>query len=338
MAGIFTKAKLVLRNPDKLLESIRKEGIKEAFTYLLVLEIIFSLIINSAVSWLLFPQVFLGSLTVLYTVGFFILGLLSLFVVAFFVQLGVRILGGKGKYSATYKALVYGSTPSIVFTFLITLPLLATIGSISPEAFATGAGFGPQIYSFLAGLAITVILALIFGIWSLYLQSKGLGKLHGFSGWRGFASILIGGIILAVIALVIAFIAIIFFLSAFLAGGNFQQFPGGNFTQSTPTMFPQLPVQEWKLDSATDEFTIVFANRADAEVIIDSVEVTIGRDAVTNSTTNWLKPIQQIAYIIPMSADYPANVAYTARVTITYTNLNTGLQMKSAEVITGITK
>jgi len=163
------KVKTVILNPSEFFEEIKsEEGIGKAFVYLAVLSLInllagiiaftFNISILSPLGSLSQFLPFLGQYAPLVgitlPVGIYILSLVGSFIGAGFVHLLVRLLGGKGSYSMTYKALVYSSTPSLLL------------------------GWIPYV-------------GVIPGIYSFYLYLKGLSMLHLISMKRVFVAIFV---------------------------------------------------------------------------------------------------------------------------------------------------
>ncbi len=143
-----------------------------------------------------------------------------------------------------------------------------------------------------------------------------------------------------------AILIIIIVAAALFALGVFNP---GTFTQQTATGFTQLqvPTGGWRIDGATEVFTLVFANQAGGSINVTSVTTTIGTNARTNDTTTSLGPAsnsgailltpnQQTAVNVNMVQDYAVGSSYTARVEISYTNLNTGLPQRSSGTVTGV--
>ncbi len=172
--GLVEKAKTVMTNPSAFFEKIKYEqGIKGAFVYLAIFSLI-DLAIVSAGIILGFNQilsVFLGGLMIIFLILLYPATLLLTFLSVGFVHIFARLLKGRGNYAATYKALIYGNTPSYIF------------------------GWVP-------------VLGVVFSIYSIYLNIKGLSKLHDVSMLRA------AGILFMP---VIAVIAITMTIAGFLA-------------------------------------------------------------------------------------------------------------------------
>lgn len=57
---------------------------------------------------------------------------------------------------------------------------------------------------------VSSIITLIFSIWMIFIQSKGIGEVHLFSSWKGFATLLIPSILLGAIVFTMMMIFIFF--------------------------------------------------------------------------------------------------------------------------------
>ena len=114
------------------------------------------------------------------------------------VHIFVLLLGGKGSYSDTYKALVYASTPS---TLLGWIPLVG----------------------------------IVFGLYSLYLSIKGISKLHNISMMRAFLAVIGIILIILIIVIIMAAIAYALFASIFasMLGSSGGLVPMGEFPFDT---------------------------------------------------------------------------------------------------------
>ncbi len=193
--GFVEKIKKVMLNPSEFFEKIKAEkGIEKAFKFLAVV-----LLVNLVVKILSFvfsiptisPPGSLKNLLPFAGIPIALLGillpLLGYFGALLFFFLGVgivhvfaKLLGGKGDYAATYKALVYASTPTLLF------------------------GWIPWV-------------GIIFGLYSLYISLKGISKLHSVSMARAFVIIfLIPALILFVISVILAAITYMFIASLFV--------------------------------------------------------------------------------------------------------------------------
>lgn len=196
--GLVEKIKKVILSPSEFFERIKAEkGIGGAFKYLAILSLI-----NLAVGIIGFafnvPSIsplgnlstflpLLGDLAtvlgIVILVVIYIGGLILSFVGAGFIHLFARLLKGKGDYSATYKALIYASTPSLLL------------------------GWIPWV-------------GIIFGIYSFYLSLKGISKLHEVSMGRALVMVfVIPCVIFLVITIALAGITYMYIASIFARKG-----------------------------------------------------------------------------------------------------------------------
>ena len=265
--GILRKIKLALFHPSRLFESVGSEGIKQAFVYNLAVYLIFGVLVYLIVTSLLgfnFLGPYSSPMTIAYTIGGGLLGLASVFVTAFFVHIGIKILKGRGNYAATYKATVYAFTPSYVFTFLMIIPFYFFI-STQPSLLAPATTFDPSIvFSILTAVGVVTSIAAVLLVWCLIIGIKGLSRLHKISGGRAFAAIIIGVVILIVIMLIIVFSFAMLLFSAlpiYGGGGNLTQMFGFDLNATNPEVCNAL-AQE-KKDTC---FTVVAFNTKDPSV------------------------------------------------------------------------
>lgn len=196
--GVAEKAKMVMLHPSEFFERIRfEQGIKKSFSYLAtlslislvigILSIVFNITFISPLGLLVSILPFLGQsallIGIMIPIGIYVLSLVGSFIGAGVVHLFVRLLGGKGKYSDTYKAVTYASTPSLL------LGWIPFIGAI-------------------------------FGIYSFYLNLKGLSKLHLISMGRVFVAVFVVPMVLG-------------FVISFLFAGAAYRFLNNSFSQDT---------------------------------------------------------------------------------------------------------
>lgn len=123
--------------PDSLFNSVKSENsLKPAFVYHAALSFLF-LLLNAAyffatgssvISWLFS---FFGQFAAFGFAGIFAALLLLLIVLNFALavvyHVFVKLLGGKGGFDATYKAVSYAATPSALFGWIPVLGLLITL-------------------------------------------------------------------------------------------------------------------------------------------------------------------------------------------------------------------
>ena len=185
----------VLRTPAAFFARAKKEqGVLPAFTYDAILSLIPTAII--ALAFLFTPAtpdietsamlpLFSAVIIVFVVTSVYVLSLASGFVSAGILHLFALLLGARNSYAATYKAMIYSSTPGVFASlFLLALPTFQQ--NAAGAAAMTGGMF-------------------VFGIWSFYLQVKGLSVLHNMSMKRAAAVILIP--VAIALAIVAAFIS-----------------------------------------------------------------------------------------------------------------------------------
>lgn len=187
--GLFEKIKKVTFSPSQFFEKIKKErGIGSAFVYLAILSLIYLIFLIFITSIFHFPLDLrelpyeIQEITTLPTtivvilifVFFYVFGLAMSFVSAGIIHLLAKLLKGKGDYSATYKACIYGATPTYLLGWI---PFV---------------GWIPTLYS-------------------IYLTMKGISKLHTVSMIRAFVIVFVIPLILLFILLVGIFL--LFFLA-----------------------------------------------------------------------------------------------------------------------------
>ena len=168
------KVKKVMTSPTEFFEKIKgEEGIGEAFKYYIIFSLIYNLLFGTLTVFGLsgVPIEGMGPFAVLgifLPIVSFILSLFSVFIITGIIHVFAMVFVGKGDYSATFKAMAYGATPSLLFGWL---PFV-----------------GP-----------------IFSIYSLYLQLKGISALHQVSMGRAFLIIFLIPLIIVIILLVLGF-------------------------------------------------------------------------------------------------------------------------------------
>ena len=197
---ILEKIKKVLTKPAEFFTEVKSEvGIGNAFKYLAIISLvyvvlmmifmfIFSLVLGasyrSLIGYGLFPfSLFAGIFVFALPIAIYLISLLGSFVGAGVIHLFAKMFGGKGDYSATYKASVYSSTPSLLFGWIPYLNILV-------------------------------------GIYSLYLYLKGLSILHEISMGRAFLIAILPGIIVAIVILAFVFI---FLFGVYVPTGYFYR-------------------------------------------------------------------------------------------------------------------
>jgi hypothetical protein len=180
--NLIKKVKKVILSPSEFFEEIKAEkGISEAFKYLAILSLV-NLVVGIVSFRLSIPSIsplgnlssflpLLGALStalgIVIPVVMYISSLILSFVGAGFIHLFVKLFKGKGAYSNTYKALIYASTPFLLF------------------------GWVPWV-------------GVIFGLYSFYLSLKGISKLHEVSMVRAFIMLITSTIVIILATIAIA--------------------------------------------------------------------------------------------------------------------------------------
>lgn len=191
--NFFDKIKKVITNPTKFFNAIKKEkDIGPAFIYYMIF-----LAITSVFSILYFWRIFselpaeitpvggsvisTGTMISSAVISQFIFGIILIFIVYGIIHLLVKLVKGKGNFSDTFKAMVYGATPN----FLISPLLLIYMGIV---------GIGNLFL-----LIPVYLISIAVFIWVLVIQIKGIKILHKISTWRAVLAILILPILLVII-------------------------------------------------------------------------------------------------------------------------------------------
>jgi hypothetical protein len=181
---ILEKIRSVLTNPDKFFDSVKGEDIGHPVRYMLLLLLVPAALITIFSSFILgiigliFGSLF-GSLAgigtifsipaVLSVLGIFIgaiyyaASFVATLVTAAILHVIILMMGAKSGFTSTYKAVVYGSTPSTLFSWI------------------PGLNF-------------------IFSIWSWYLTIKGVAKLQNMTERRAFFATIVPFLFLIIVA------------------------------------------------------------------------------------------------------------------------------------------
>ena len=188
--GVFSKIGKALAHPTELFQLTESEGIGPALKYQIVILLVPLIIISILVSLffqiaLYFISGFFGSLPgatssinslsmgslamipfILFFAAFILIGVpLFTFVGAGILHLFVKLYGGNGAYSGTYKAVIYSSTPSILFGFIPILNIIFSIWTFILAIF--GVSINHQISklkSFLVLITPAIIMGILFYI------------------------------------------------------------------------------------------------------------------------------------------------------------------------------
>jgi hypothetical protein len=214
--GFLKKIDKVLFSPSEFFENVRwEEGVKGALRYLIILSLIQFLIFVAVL--FLIPSVgmilglqSIGSMLMLPDYLLFILypalillgNIIGYFIIAGFTHIFALILGAKKGYSSTYKAVVYSATPGLLLWWI---PFI---------------GFLFFWWIILVGV--------LFFFWTLFLEIRGLSKLHDISMGRAFLIVILPIIIVAVI---VAVLLLLILTAIFVAiGGFLPLLQSGNFS------------------------------------------------------------------------------------------------------------
>ncbi len=114
-------------------------------------------------------------------------------------------------------------------------------------------------------------------------------------------------------------------------------FNPATYTQSTATGFQgfQVPTGGWQFTNG-GQLTVQLKNLAGSNVNITSVQATYAGQAVTNATaSNTFAPGDTYTVIVNGLSTSSSGSAYSIPVTISYTNVDTGLTFTSSGTVTG---
>lgn len=198
------KVKRVISEPTRFFNAIKKEkDIGQAFIYYLIF-----LVISAIFSIFYYRRALLetpaanlvgGTMLTGMIIGQFVISLVCLFIVTGILHLFCRFMRGKGIYTDTFKAIVYGSTPSLIFSPVLML-YLGIVG----------------IKNIFAVFPAYILMGVI-AIWSLVLEIKGIKIAHSISTWKAVVAVIILPIALViVIAIVIILIILALFATVVL--------------------------------------------------------------------------------------------------------------------------
>lgn len=170
--GLTEKVRKVLFTPSEFFERIRaEEDIGEAFKYLAVF-----LFLQLTISFITY-QFNLTDITLSYLIVFYIGVLILQFISIGIIHLFTKLLKGRGNFSSTYKAFIYGSTPLLLLGLIFWINI-----------------------NFIRWANIIV------SLYSLYLAIKGISKLHEVSMLRAFVIVFILPLLITMIIGMIYFI------------------------------------------------------------------------------------------------------------------------------------
>lgn len=148
--NVFQKIGASIARPSSFYDEVNGEGLGPAFGYLALVQLIFFVLIVPTIILIVtlvkilpffpyefavgpMPQFVLNLL--LGSLGAYILGLLFSFIIAAIVHVWSLLFGAVGDYADSYKALVYGSTPFMIFGWIPGLNVLVELWAIVLVAF-----------------------------------------------------------------------------------------------------------------------------------------------------------------------------------------------------------
>ncbi|TAL52567.1 MAG: YIP1 family protein [Nanoarchaeota archaeon] len=225
--GIFEKAETVMFHPGLFFEEVKDEKVGPSFVYNLIFTILLTVLALAVKGFDLYKQSPSTAMILIIASVFgaligIPLGIAFLFAIIGILHLIAKLCGGHGKFADTYKALVYGSTPTFFFTILLTI-IFSIVKVVSPEAVPwmaiNSTSTDPAQQAALLSSATTSIsfwffigVAVIAFLWSTVVTLKGLGKLHGKNAWWALLVMIVFFIVFMIIVAIIT--AILFVLLA----------------------------------------------------------------------------------------------------------------------------
>ena len=206
----FAKIKKVITQPTKFFNAIKKEkGIGPSFIYYVIFLAISSVLMIPYL-WRVLAQASkvtsgegipfsLGTVIPSIVIMQFVFGIIMLFIMYGIIHLLVKLVKGKGDFSDTFKAMVYGAT----LNFIISPLILIYMGIVGVE----------NIFLLIPVYLISIA---VF-IWVLVIQIKGIKILHKISTWRAVLAILILPIILVILIIIILILILLAIAGTFMA-------------------------------------------------------------------------------------------------------------------------
>ena len=167
-SGIAEKMKGVLFHPtETFAKTIRNDTLTDTLIYLLILVVIFTalagvlMLVGVSAYAGLATGIVAGGLSVLAFIPLlFFAGLAGAIIVALFMHIWVYLAGGREGITETWKAVIYASTPSLLF------------------------GWIP-------------VVGFVMALWSLVLMVIGIRELQNMTTARAFLAVIIGYLVLA---------------------------------------------------------------------------------------------------------------------------------------------
>ncbi len=195
--GIFSKIGKALAHPTELFQLTQSEGIFPALKYQIIILLV-PLIIVSILIFLFFQTILffiigffgslsgatnntnlwlIGSLTtipfILFFTAFILIGIpVFTFVGTGILHLFVKLYGGNGTYGGTYKAMIYSSTPTILFGFIPILNILFSIWTFILVIFGVSINHKiSKLRSFLASITPAIIILILIFILAVFIPT-----------------------------------------------------------------------------------------------------------------------------------------------------------------------
>ncbi len=183
-----------LLRPVETFRAVREETFGDAVTYFVILLIV-NAVLSAIVGYLGFRAIGMPGADIAGAGGFGLMiaaflfavvaGIISLLVGSILLHIGVVIMGGRGGFIQTFKAVVYGLTPYYLFGWVPVIGGLAGIWGLIVEIFGirelhdmtTGRAAIAWLISLLIVLVIVTILIVILG--ALFLAVFGIASSSG---------------------------------------------------------------------------------------------------------------------------------------------------------------
>lgn len=189
LQSVWVKVKTVMMHPSQFFESIAamaSENRNEAFRYYAIVSLVSlvgQIIVGLATgenSFQLMSQLFGGRSpsgpssgifaggAIAGAIVLYFLGLLFTFVSAAILHVSTKIVTGKGNYNASYDALAYGTTPSLLFGWIPFVGVIAWLYSIYVTMVGLSRlhkiGMGRALLAILLPVVIVLIIAIILTV------------------------------------------------------------------------------------------------------------------------------------------------------------------------------
>ncbi len=161
----FGKIKGFLLDPAKTFEALKDDNLRSALIYYLIIVVLFSTLVAFPFSKRDYKN---EDIMIVFTWSL-VLSFIIVFIFALFIHIFVYLAGGRGGNAQTIKAVLYATTPAMLF------------------------GWIPSLY----------IIAV--WIWSLILAILGIHKLHGITMFRSSLPVL--ALIITIVALFLDFVS-----------------------------------------------------------------------------------------------------------------------------------